>query len=345
MMRPAHDQLSLTTCIVISLLALSLLYCAPAPCHAAAGQLSPHFYSCTCPQLEEIVHQGMLRAVQRETRLAASILRLTFHDCFVQGCDASLLLDDTPTFQGEKTAGPNNNSIRGFEVIDDIKNDVESACPGIVSCADILALASRDGVSLLEGPKWDVPLGRRDSTTASFKEANTNIPAPNSTISTLISMFSAQGLSTLDMVALSGAHTIGKARCVTFRQRLYNQGAINGEQEPLLKSSFGEALVNACPQVGGDNNVSPLDMSSPTIFNSQYYNNLLMGEGLLASDQILVSSSTSSDTTSSLASSFEESQRDFFDNFKKSMIKLSSINVLTGSQGEIRKNCRKVNTS
>lgn len=67
----------------------------------------------------------------------------------MQGCDASDLLDDTPTFQGEKTAKPNNNSLRGFEVIDKIKAQVEAVCPGIVSCADILALAARDGVVLV----------------------------------------------------------------------------------------------------------------------------------------------------------------------------------------------------
>lgn len=66
-----------------------------------------------------------------------------------QGCDASVLLDDTPTFQGEKTAKPNNNSLRGFEVIDQIKNAVEKACPGMVSCADILAVASRDSVVIV----------------------------------------------------------------------------------------------------------------------------------------------------------------------------------------------------
>lgn len=64
----------------------------------------------------------------------------------LQGCDGSILLDDNATFIGEKTAAPNNNSVRGFNVIDDIKAEVEKACPGVVSCADILALAARDSV-------------------------------------------------------------------------------------------------------------------------------------------------------------------------------------------------------
>jgi peroxidase len=66
-----------------------------------------------------------------------------------QGCDASILLDDTPTFTGEKNAGANANSVRGYEVIDAIKTQVEAACTGTVSCADIVALASRDAVNLV----------------------------------------------------------------------------------------------------------------------------------------------------------------------------------------------------
>lgn len=60
------------------------------------------------------------------------------------------MLDDTANFTGEKTALPNLNSIRGFDVVDDIKANLNSVCRGnVVSCADILAVAARDSVEIV----------------------------------------------------------------------------------------------------------------------------------------------------------------------------------------------------
>lgn len=67
----------------------------------------------------------------------------------MQGCDGSVLLDNTTTIDSEKFAFANNNSARGFEVIDDIKTAVEEACPGVVSCADILTIAATESVYLV----------------------------------------------------------------------------------------------------------------------------------------------------------------------------------------------------
>ncbi|RWW59640.1 hypothetical protein BHE74_00033414 [Ensete ventricosum] len=116
---------------------------------ATYAQLSPAFYARTCPNLQTIVGSVMAQVVRQEPRMGASIVRLFFHDCFTKGCDASVLLDDTPTMIGEKNAAGNANSLRGYQVIDAIKSRVEAACRSTVSCADILALASRDAVTLV----------------------------------------------------------------------------------------------------------------------------------------------------------------------------------------------------
>ncbi|XP_020266033.1 LOW QUALITY PROTEIN: cationic peroxidase 1-like [Asparagus officinalis] len=121
----------------------------------------------TKPYAWDVIKEIVEEAIAAEPRMGASLLRLHFHDCFVNGCDGSILLDDTPTFTGEKTAGPNNNSVRGYDVIDQIKMEVNTFCLGnVVSCADIVAVAARDSVFALGGPYYQVLLGRRDSTTA-----------------------------------------------------------------------------------------------------------------------------------------------------------------------------------
>ena len=103
------------------------------------------FYTSTCRRAEAIVKSTVQSHVNSDPTLAAGLLRMHFHDCFVRGCDASVLISGSTT---ERSAGP-NLGLRGFEVIDDAKTQLEAACPGVVSCADILALVARDSVVLV----------------------------------------------------------------------------------------------------------------------------------------------------------------------------------------------------
>ncbi|XP_031255421.1 peroxidase 4-like [Pistacia vera] len=298
------------------------------------AQLCTNFYSNACPKVLSTVKSVVQSAVAKERRMGASLVRLHFHDCFVNGCDGSVLLDDTSSFTGEKTAIPNNNSIRGFEVVDKIKSKVEQVCPGVVSCADILAIAARDSTVILGGPSWNVKLGRRDSKTASFSAANSGvIPPPSSTLTNLINRFQAKGLSAKDMVILSGSHTFGQARCTVFRDRIYNESNID--------SSFAKARQANCPRASGsgDNKLAPLDLQTPTFFDNLYYKNLLNKKGLLHSDQVLFNGGS----TDSLVTSYSKNPKAFSSDFAASMIKMGDISPLTGSKGEIRKNCRKPN--
>ncbi|CAE5959479.1 unnamed protein product [Arabidopsis arenosa] len=305
-----------------------------------SSNLYPQFYQFSCPQADEIVMTVLEKAIAKEPRMAASLLRLHFHDCFVQGCDASILLDDSATIRSEKNAGPNKNSIRGFQVIDEIKAKLEQACPQTVSCADILALAARGSTILSGGPSWELPLGRRDSRTASLNGANTNIPAPNSTIQNLLTLFQRQGLNEEDLVSLSGGHTIGVARCTTFKQRLYNQNG-NNQPDETLERSYYYGLRSICPPTGGDNNISPLDLASPSRFDNTYFKLLLWGKGLLTSDEVLLTGNVGK--TGSLVKAYAEDERLFFQQFAKSMVNMGNIQPLTGFNGEIRKSCHVIN--
>ncbi|KAJ4733028.1 Peroxidase [Rhynchospora pubera] len=297
----------------------------------SSAQLSSSFYAKSCPKALSTIRSAVNAAVNQEKRMAASLLRLHFHDCFVQGCDGSVLLDDNSTFTGEKTAGPNLNSLRGFEVIDNIKSQVESVCAKTVSCADILAVAARDSVVALGGRSWTVLLGRRDSLTASLSTANSDLPAPTSDLSTLISAFSKKNLSTTDMIALSGAHTIGLARCTTFRTRIYNETNIN--------STFATSLQANCPTSGRDNNTAPLDTMTSTVFDVNYYKNLQANKGLLHSDQQLFNNGSADSQVNTYASNSNK----FFSDFAAAMINMGNISPLTGTNGEVRVNCRKTN--
>jgi peroxidase len=119
--------------------------------HGGGLPLKLHFYGHACPQMEAIVGSLVAKAHAEDPRMAASLLRMHFHDCFVQGCDASVLLDadGSGRFVTEKRSNPNKDSLRGFEVIDEIKAALEHACPHTVSCADIVAVAARDSVVLV----------------------------------------------------------------------------------------------------------------------------------------------------------------------------------------------------
>ncbi|KAH6810855.1 Peroxidase superfamily protein [Perilla frutescens var. frutescens] len=275
-------------------------------------------YSTSCPRALSTIKAAVYKAILNDRRMGASLLRLHFHDCF--GCDASVLLDDSESLTGEKTAGPNMKSLRGFEVIDSIKSQLETLCPGVVSCADILAVAARDSVVALSGPNWAVELGRRDSTTASLDAANSQIPSPFLDVADLISAFSNKG-----------AHTIGQAKCSVFRNRIYNESNIH--------ASFATSLKSSCPFNGSDDTLSPIDASSPLSFDTAYFKNLVSNRGLLHSDQQLFSGAS----TDSIVTDYTNNPPAFFADFATAMIKMGGLTPLTGTNGQIRTNCRKIN--
>lgn len=179
-------------------------------------------------------------------------------------------------------------------------------------------------------------LGRRDGTTSSLDAANNDLPAPSSDLGALIKAFSDKGLTAKDMVALSGAHTIGQARCVNFRDRLYNENA-------TLDATLASSLKPRCPSTAsnGDDNTSPLDPSTSYVFDNFYYKNLMKKKGLLHSDQQLFNGGSADAQTTGYASA--TGMAGFFDDFRVAMVKMGGIGVVTGAGGQVRVNCRKAN--
>lgn len=140
--------------------------------------------------------------------------------------------------------------------------------------------------------------------------------------------------------AYAGGHTIGMSRCTSFRQRLYDQTG-NGMADSTLDVSYAARLRQSCPRSGADSTLFPLDVVAPAKFDNFYYKNLLAGRGLLSSDEVLL---TKSAQTASLVKAYAADAGLFFRHFAQSMVSMGNISPLTGSQGEIRKNCRRLNS-
>ncbi|KAI3867398.1 hypothetical protein MKX03_036525 [Papaver bracteatum] len=296
------------------------------------------FYFRTCPQAESIVRATVQTHVNANPRLAPGLLRMHFHDCFVRGCDASVLIDGAST---EKTTRP-NLSLRGYEVIEDAKKQIEAICPGVVSCADILALAARDSVVLSDGPSWPVATGRRDGR-VSLASDTTNLPDVTDSVDVQIQKFADKGLDIKDVVSLVGGHTIGTTACSFVRYRLYNVDSTTGA-DPLIDPLFVQTLRDLCPADGDPTRRIAFDTGSEDRFDSSFFENLRNGRGVLESDQRLWTDSATQHVVRRFSGPFRGLSRLLFNvEFSQSMGKMGNVGVKTGLEGEIRKVCSKIN--
>ncbi|XXG82932.1 hypothetical protein AAC387_Pa10g0804 [Persea americana] len=303
------------------------------------GQLELGFYDKSCPKAEKIVLDYVKKHIPNAPSLAAALLRMHFHDCFVRGCDASLLLNSTSTNTAEKDSPP-NLTLRGFGFIDGVKSLLEKECPGIVSCADVVSLVARDSVVTIGGPFWRVPTGRRDGTVSNSTEALQNIPAPAFNFSTLQTRFASKGLNVTDLVLLSGGHTIGIAHCnPSFTNRLYNFTG-KGDMDPSLDSEYAQVLKKKCKVPTDNTTIFEMDPGSFRTFDLSYYRLLLKRRGLFQSDAALTTVSTAKSIINDLLNA---PLSKFYEEFALSMEKMGRIEVKTGTTGEIRKKCAVVN--
>ncbi|KAJ0974734.1 hypothetical protein J5N97_016699 [Dioscorea zingiberensis] len=308
---------------------------------AVQADLQLGFYKSSCPKAEKLIQDFVKEHIPNAPSLASPLLRMHFHDCFVRGCDASVLINSTSSNnQTEKVATP-NLTLRGFDFIDRVKSVVEAECPGVVSCADVLALVARDAVGVIGGPFWRVPTGRRDGLISNSSEAATQIPAPTFNFSQLQTSFANKGLNLTDLVLLSGAHTIGVAHCTSFSNRLYNFTG-KGDEDPSLDSEYATNLKqNKCKSINDNTTIVEMDPGSFRTFDLGYYKLLLKRRGLFQSDEALT---TNSNTKSTIVNLVNSPLSTFMGEFALAMEKMGRIGVKTGSSGEIRKHCAFVNS-
>ncbi|KAM6559689.1 hypothetical protein CsatA_028928 [Cannabis sativa] len=293
--------------------------------------LSWQFYAKSCPSAESIIRKELKKIFKNDIAQAAGLLRLHFHDCFVQGCDGSVLLDGSASGPSEKDAPPNLTlRATAFKIINDLRALIHKKCGRVVSCADITALAARDSVFLSGGPDYAVPLGRRDGLAfATQNETNANLPPPSSGAQAILKQLADnQNLDPTDVVALSGGHTIGIAHCGSFDNRLYPT------QDPVMDQTFAKNLKSICPTKDFDA-FTFQDLRTPNTFDNKYYVDLMNRQGLFTSDQDLYTYSK----TKEIVKSFAVNQTLFFEKFVIAMTKMGQLNVLTGKEGEIRGNC------
>eukprot|EP00257_Ricinus_communis_P003658 XP_002516056.3 putative Peroxidase 48 [Ricinus communis] len=367
--------------------------------HPQTRSLEYDFYRNSCPQAEKIIQNVVRELYKVKFSVSPALLRLVFHDCFIAGCDASILLDAVDGKQSEKDSNPNEN-LKGYDIIDKIKSQIEEVCPGIVSCADIVVLAAREGVLQAGGPFYPLFTGRRDSTEPFSNLATNELPSPNADLSETLASFSSRGFDERETVSILGAHSIGMIHCKFFLNRLYDFGGTYGP-DPSLDPQFLNFLRSKCntsgasevpaasppfdilvssstetspphsvmssaappslsfrgslsspplctaPSVSFENSLlsSPEDLGinmayeGPGVdFGTLYYRSLLHGRGILYSDQQLMSGEETGIWVRAYASDVSLFRRDF----AQAMMKLSNLNVLTGSAGQVRRNCSKV---
>ncbi|XP_020156770.1 peroxidase 1 [Aegilops tauschii subsp. strangulata] len=320
---------------VVAVAATLLALCGSTEAHAQLGA-----YNKTCPQAEDIVFKEMTAVLAKSPGLAGSLLRLFSVDCLLGGCEGSILLDSTANNTAEKDS-PLNKGLRGYDVVDSIKAKLEAACPGVVSCADVLALAARDSVRISKGPYIPMPTGRQDGNRSSAADVAPNTPKPGANVTDLIALFARFNLTAKDLAVLSGAHTIGKAHCSAFSPRLYNFTTTNSNaSDPTLDANYTGTLRGQC-RAGDLATLVDLDPGSGTTFDLGYYRDVAASRGLLSTDAALL---LDGDTRAYVMRQANATAPDeFFADFAASFVNMSKIGVLTHHKGEVRRQCSAVN--
>ncbi|KAK4401914.1 Peroxidase 43 [Sesamum angolense] len=289
----------------------SCCLCSSSASRHEGGKLRVGFYAKSCPKAESIVRGVVQQAVAADQNTAPVLLRLHFHDCFVQGCDGSILIDKGSATDEKHAFG--HQGVGGFDVIERAKAEAK-------------------------GPRYEVETGRRDGVVSDVRLAD-GMPDVADSIHKLRAKFSQKGLSDKDLVLLTAAHTIGTTACFFMTQRLYSFPA-SGGSDPSINPDFLPELKSTCPKDGDSNVRLPMDRGSEQTFDNQILKNIRSGFAVLQSDASLYQDKA---TKSVIDSYLGPRSSSFEADFAASMVKMGRIGVLTGSRGTIRRVCSSPN--
>ncbi|CAL5042874.1 unnamed protein product [Urochloa decumbens] len=312
---------------------------------AIVDGLQVGFYSQTCPQAEGAISDIVNNEIGMDRGIAPGLIRLFFHDCFITGCDASILLDESPAGDvPEKESSANGFTLVGLRTIDIAKSTLEGMCPRTVSCADILAFAARDAAVAAGLPNYDVAAGRRDGMRSNMDDLPGNFPVPGHHVPRLTELFGQRGLSQEDLVVLSGAHSVGGAHCFMFSNRIYGFSE-EADMDPSLDPEYAERLRQMCPPRKPDDDPQQapkvkFDAQTGEKLDNAYYAELLARRGLLTSDSPLIEDPQ----TRAMVEAFAADDALWQQKFAEAMQRVGMLDVLVGEgKGQVRHQCRLVN--
>ncbi|KAH9621378.1 hypothetical protein KSS87_002028, partial [Heliosperma pusillum] len=287
------------------------------------------FYNGKCPN-KTIDIQGIIENIvaghyDNDPTTLPAFLRMQFHDCFVRGCDASILIDESTS---ERKAAA-NAGVREYDFLDGLKAYVETICPHTVSCADLIVIATATVLKRGKGADYPVQTGRRDGQQSNVEDVK--LPSPSVSVEQSYEFFKAKGFSWEEMVALIGCHTVGIAHCGTFQSRLYPG---NAEYDPIMDPVLRWQLSDKCPQYQSSTEAVLLDQgSSNDQFDVSFFHQILKQRGVLTIDQALARHIITAPIVHKFANEFGA----FNTILAQAMVKMQAVDVLTGLQGNIRK--------
>ncbi|CAM0910985.1 unnamed protein product [Alopecurus aequalis] len=327
-----------------------------------AAQVKPAVASVYTSAMETAV-RGV---VKNNKAVAPGLVRLLFHDAFVRGSDGSVLLLSTPTNTAGQTeqASPRNGGLRGLNLIQEIRDAIFKAAGENVSCADAVVFAAREATFVLsnEAIAYDIAgPGRLDGVNSSSAEPENFLPGSTFNFTQLLASFVAKGLGVTELVALSGAHSIGVTHRASFADRLTSdivaRDQINRDYQSVIKKESGSgAGASANPTATFLNNIrdmgatavrksgyndTKVNLAAVGVLDNSFYNANLQNMVRFKSDWEL----RTNDVAANLMQTYKVDFASWKNDFRAAMTRLSNELTSQGPQFEvgIRKDCTRTN--